>query len=118
MGTLEITQDAKTAGSKEISIIHIIGSLDAHTAPQLDETLSQLVQNKKFMLIIDFSRLDYISSAGMGLFVGWIDNIRNNGGDISMVHLKPNVLKVFQILGFNRIFKIFDSEKEALETFS
>ena len=118
MGMLEITQESKSLGSKEISIVNITGSLDAHTAPQLDEVLSKLVQNKKFMLVINFGRLDYISSAGMGLFVGWIDNVRNNGGDILMIDLKPNVLKVFQILGFNRIFKIFKSEKEALETFS
>lgn len=117
MGMLEIAQENKTSGSKEISIIRLTGSLDAHTAPQLDESLSKLIQNKKFMMVIDFSRLDYISSAGMGLFVGWIDNVRNNGGDISMANLKPNVLKVFQILGFNRIFKIFNNEKEALESF-
>lgn len=118
MGTLDITKEDKSLGDKEVSVVHIAGSLDAHTAPQLDEILSELVHNKKFMLIIDFKQLEYISSAGMGLFVGWIDNIRGQGGDMHMVHLKPNVMKVFQILGFNRIFKIFENEKDAFQEFS
>lgn len=42
MGMLEITQESKTLGSKEISVVNITGSLDAHTAPQLDEILSKL----------------------------------------------------------------------------
>lgn len=117
MGTLEISKEDKLSGQYDIAVIHISGSLDAHTAPQMDEVLSELVHNKRNKLLIDFNRLEYISSAGMGLFVGWIDPIRDQGGDMHMVHLKPNVMKVFQILGFDKIFKIFKNETEALDAF-
>jgi anti-anti-sigma regulatory factor len=53
----------------------------------------------------------------MGLFIGWIDNFRSNKGDIVMVALKQNVLKVFRILGFDKIFSIFETENDALAKF-
>ncbi|MFH1379625.1 MAG: STAS domain-containing protein [bacterium] len=117
MGTLDITKETKLSGPNEIAIINITGSLDAHTAPQMDEILSELVHNKKNKLLVNFIHLEYISSAGMGLFVGWIDTIRDQGGDIHMIQLKPNVMKVFQILGFDKIFKIFKNEKDAIDAF-
>jgi anti-sigma B factor antagonist len=117
MGTLDMSRESAISGNKEVHIIRLNGSLDAHTAPILDETIAKLIEEQKFFLVIDFNRLDYISSAGMGLFVGWIDTVRNKGGDIHMVRLKPNVLKVFQILGFNKIFKLYENEKQALEEF-
>ena len=106
MSSLQVQQKKVSQNNRDIVILELQGSLDAHTAPQLDEIISSVSASGSFRLIINFSKLEYISSAGMGLFVGWIDNFRTNGGDIMMASLKHNVLRVFKILGFDKIFAI------------
>lgn len=117
MSTLEIQRRKVSQGGADVVILDLQGSLDAHTAPKLDEILTELSESGSYRLIISFSKLDYISSAGMGLFVGWIDNFRTNGGDILMISLKQNVLRVFKILGFDKIFGIHEDEGKAIIKF-
>ncbi len=66
----------------EVNIIDLKGYLDAHTAPKLEEAIANLIQNNKYKIIVNFSDLKYISSAGLGVFMAFIENVRNNGGDI------------------------------------
>ncbi|MFH1282460.1 MAG: STAS domain-containing protein [bacterium] len=118
MSTLMIQQRKVMQNNKDVIILDLQGSLDAHSAPQLDSIISLLANNNSYNLVINFAKLDYISSAGMGLLVGWIDSFRSNNGDILIASLKQNVLKVFKILGFNKIFNIFDNETQALAKFN
>ena len=66
---------------------------------------------------MDLSQLEYISSAGLGSFVGVLSELRSQGGDIFFIGLSPKMFKIFKVLGFTRIFKVFESEGEALKAF-
>jgi anti-sigma B factor antagonist len=114
MSSVSIQQKTVLQNDKEIVVLQLSGSLDAHSAPQLDQVISSLCDAGKYRLVINFSQLDYISSAGMGLFVGWIDTFRSHEGNMYMAALKPNVLKVFRILGFDKIFGIYQDEAGAI----
>ena len=101
----------------DISILYLKGYLDAQTAPDLETEFQKLVDAKKYNIIVNFQDLSYISSAGLGVFMGFIEDIRKNGGDIKLSDMKPKIYRVFDLLGFPTLYDILDEEARALEKF-
>ncbi len=92
------TFEVKRLDDDEISILHLKGFLDAHTAPVFEEDLQKLFDQKRFKVIVNLSELNYISSAGLGVFMGFIEDVRNNEGDIrlcSMMKIFYTTLRAF-----------------------
>ncbi|HED11710.1 MAG TPA: anti-sigma factor antagonist [Caldithrix abyssi] len=102
----------------EVSILHLKGFLDAHTAPQFEKALHELVKENRVRIIVSMTDLDYISSAGLGVFMGFIEEIREKGGDIKLSSMSEKVYKVFDLLGFPSLYEIFDDESGALARFN
>ncbi len=100
-----------------VSILYIKGYLDAHTAQTLEQEFQQLMDEKKYNIVVNFKDLNYISSAGLGVFMGFIEDIRKNGGDIKLTNMKPKIYRVFDLLGFPTLYDILDEEKVAVEKF-
>ncbi len=102
----------------KVVILNIKGYLDAHTAPMLENELQQLVDAGKYNILVNFSELLYISSAGLGVFMGFIENIRNNEGDIKLSDMNSKIYRVFDLLGFPTLYDIVEEEQEALKKFN
>lgn len=98
-------------------VIDLHGELDAHTASQLEETLQQLINNKKANIIVNFHKLDYIASAGLGVFMAYIEDVRSIGGDIKLTNMNSKVYNVFDLLGFPTLYDILDDEEKAIKKF-
>ncbi len=107
----------KRDDSDHYSVLRIGGFLDAHTAPQLEDAIQKLIDEERYNIIIDFKELNYISSAGLGVFMGFIENIRNNGGDIKMCGMNQKIYRVFDLLGFPSLYDIVNDEEKAVEKF-
>lgn len=113
MSTFEIRKRSKSG----IVILDIYGELDAHTAPNLEKELQKLIDEKSINIVVNGATLDYISSAGLGVFMAYIEDIRSQNGDIKIANLKPKVFNVFDLLGFPTLYDILDTEDEALTRF-
>lgn len=100
------------------TVLTVRGELDAHTAPELESAIKKCVDEGKIHLIVNGNGLDYISSAGLGVFMAYIEEIRALNGDIKICALKPKVFSVFDLLGFPRIYHIVKTEEEALSLFN
>lgn len=100
------------------SVIELSGYLDAHTAPQLEQAFSDLISNNKFNIVVNFEKLKYISSAGLGVFMAFIEDIRSKDGDIKLAAMQPNVFNIFDLLGFPMLYEIFSNEDEAINKFN
>lgn len=109
--------DIRTRTKSDVVILEIHGELDAHTAPGLEIELQKLIDEKFVKIIVDGSSLEYISSAGLGVFMAYIEDIRSKNGDIKITGLKPKVFNVFDLLGFPTLYDILDSEEEAYNIF-
>ncbi len=107
----------KRDDSEKYTVLRIGGFLDAHTAPQLEQAIQKLIDEERYNIIIDFHDLNYISSAGLGVFMGFIEHIRNNDGDIKMCGMNAKIYRVFDLLGFPSLYDIVDEEQEAIEKF-
>ena len=98
----------------DVSVINLSGYLDAHTAPTLENNFTDLIDQNKFKIVVNFNDLAYISSAGLGVFMAYIENIRNNNGDIKLTNMNEKVFNIFDLLGFPLLYEIFKTEEEAV----
>jgi anti-sigma B factor antagonist len=102
----------------DINIIDLKGYLDAHTAPTLENNFTELIKENKFKIIVNFEDLAYISSAGLGVFMAYIENIRDNKGDIKLTNMSDKVFNIFDLLGFPLLYEIYKKEDEAVKKFN
>ena len=102
----------------DISILSVNGFLDAHTAPRFENSIQEEFDSGRFRMIVDCAGLTYISSAGLGVFMSFIEDVREKDGDIKICALTEPVYQVFDILGFPALFDIVPDRQTAVEKFS
>ena len=100
-----------------VCVLDIKGELDAHTASELEAAFQKCLEEAHTRIIVQGADLQYISSAGLGVFMAYIEEIRDQGGDIKIAALQPRVYNVFDLLGFPVLFDITSTEAEAVEKF-
>lgn len=81
-------------------IFYIEGHLDTSTAPELESALNEVLDGKRTELILDFSKLDYISSAGLRVLLGAQKKTNEVVGSLTIKHVNPTVMEVFNLTGF------------------
>jgi anti-sigma B factor antagonist len=102
----------------DVSILALDGYLDAHTAPQFENVIQEEFDAGRIRILVDCAGLTYISSAGLGVFMSFIEDIREAGGDIKLCGMTPTVYQVFEILGFPELFQILPDRVAGLQQFS
>ncbi len=107
-----------TRDSGKAVVMELQGFLDAHTAPDLEKTFSELMASGKYNIVVNFNGLNYISSAGLGVFMAYIDEVRSNHGDIKLAGMQQKVFNVFDLLGFPFLYEIYKDQDEALKKFN
>jgi len=101
----------------DVSVINLKGFLDAHTAPTLENNFTQLIESNKYKIVVNFEDLAYISSAGLGVFMAYIESVRENKGDIKLTNMSDKVYNIFDLLGFPLLYEIYKKEEEAVQKF-
>jgi len=101
----------------EVSVLYLEGFLDAHTATELEDQMQALLNDSRFRILVNFEKLNYISSAGLGVFMGFIEQVREHDGDIKMCCMPPKIYRVFDLLGFPTLYDIVDMEEQGIERF-
>ena len=101
-----------------VDILDLKGYLDAHTTPDLEKAFTQLSEKKKYRILVNCRELTYISSAGLGVFMAYIEDVRKNNGDIKLSNMTSKVYNIFDLLGFPLLYDIVKDENEAIAKFS
>jgi len=115
----EIKISLDTAGSEnEISVVRVDGVIDTITASELEKVMNKLLEQARYNIIIDLGGVDYISSAGWGIFISNIREIRHNRGDLKLARMIPNVREIYELLEFDTILQAYDSMEKAKLEFS
>lgn len=105
------------SGKGGVSVLKVRGYLDTTTAIELENALFGLVQNGEYKIVVDLSGVDYISSAGWGIFIGEIKEIRHRGGDLKLSGMVGDVFEVFKLLEFHSILEAYETVEEAVSSF-
>ncbi len=100
-----------------IIVVAVDGKLDTGTATELEEHLDDLLANGKIKIILDFLDLDFIASTGLRVILSTGKKLKPLKGEIKICSLNDTVEDIFNMSGFNSIFKLFDSQENALQDF-
>ena len=109
---------SQSGPSGELSIIRVDGVVDTITASELENVLEKLIGQNRFKILVDLGGVEYISSAGWGIFISRIQEIRENDGDIRLVNMIPNVYEIYELLEFENIIPAFDTLEQGKKSFN
>lgn len=113
----DLTTTVDTADGLQVHIVQIQGYLDSSTFQELQDHLQSLIDQGVCRLIVDFEQLNYISSAGLGVMMGMMQEVRRHDGDLKIVRLSEKIRNLFEMLGFSRMILIYDDLEEAKQAF-
>jgi anti-sigma B factor antagonist len=103
--------------NRGVSVLRVSGYVDTTTSPDLERRLQALLREKRFHIVVDLTGVEYISSAGWGIFISEIREIREQGGDLKLAGMIPDVREVFDLLEFENILKAYADTETAVGSF-
>lgn len=89
------------------------GGLNADTSTSFVNQLGVLIENGVQKIIVDCSRLEYISSYGIGVLIRVHKKLAERGGDVKIAAAKGTVLKILEVTRINRILDIYSDVSQA-----
>ena len=101
----------------DVLFLRISGRLDSLSSPLAEKKVLELIQKGNIKLVIDFSGVTYLSSAGMRMLLAAAKEIRRSAGRFAVCSSPSNVLDILKMSGFDHVLELFDSEEEALRHF-
>lgn len=105
----ELSQD-----SVPVHCLVLQGYIDAYTVLEFEGAVEEVTKAGGKYLIFDLSAVNYVSSAGLGAMMAIARKLAQRGGDMVLLRPMPKVQVILEGLGFTKIFKIADTQDEAL----
>jgi anti-sigma B factor antagonist len=103
----------KTAGG--VCVVELSGEIDVFASPSVKATLLDLIKDGYRLLAIDFARVAYIDSTGLGALIAALKKAREQGGSVAIVCTNQQIRRIFEITGLAKAFAMFDSVGQAVE---
>lgn len=92
--------------------------LDEASIQELGSELFQLVeQENRGKLLLNFSKVDFLSSAALGKLITLDKKVKSRSGKLKLSNIRPEIYEVFAITKLNKLFDIKDDEADALKAF-
>jgi len=109
---MDVSVTSRALGDR--NVIDVAGEIDVYTAPALRQRLAALLDEGRADLVVDFSRVTFMDSTGLGVLVGALKRVRGLDGRLVLVIGQDRVLKVFRITGLTQLFTIAATLDDAL----
>ena len=103
-----------TIAQEDYHLIQVNGEIDASSSIELDTALKEASENTG-KILIDLEHLEYISSAGLGVFISYLEQLKQQNIQLIIFGLKEKVLEVFEILGLQHLMNIKENKEEAIK---
>ncbi len=100
-----------------ITIFNLEGRVDSEGAVDLDLALQTATAEGHYRLVLEMSQVRYINSAGLRTLADVLTQAQAQEGDLKLVDLNPKVKRVFQIIGFDKFFSVYETIDEAVADF-
>jgi anti-sigma B factor antagonist len=97
-------------------VIALSGEVDLYTAPEFKQQLLEVIGQGAEHVVVDFTETTFIDSTTLGVLVGGVKRLRPEGGRLSLVCSDRNITKIFEITGLNKVFPIYGTRSEALDS--
>ena len=91
----------------EVLTVYLEGELDHHAAKTVRAEIDEAVEfNMPKLLILDFDRVTFMDSSGIGLVMGRYKNLKKSGSTLNLTNLPSNIYKVMKLAGIEKLAKI------------
>jgi len=107
----------KRISEDNYELIILDGRIDQDASEELESVLQECLHNKKTNICIDMINVKHICSSALGVLVAIKRKIKDNQGEIKLVVVNDNLLKLFETTMLNKVFEIFESQRECIATF-
>jgi anti-sigma B factor antagonist len=98
-----------------VAVLHVAGELDLYTSPKLKAALDEVAAAGHARLIVNLLEAAYLDSTALAILTAALEETRRAGGNLGLVFVRPQMVRLFTITGLNEVFAIFPTEAEALE---
>ena len=104
-----------TEKSGDIPVLVPMGRIDGSTAAMFQDALLKLVDEGGGPIVVDFEKVDYISSAGLRALLLVAKRLQANDGKLALCGMRDHIFEVFKISGFNEILAIHPTRQDAID---
>lgn len=112
-GVIELKEEKKG----EVLVVHIKGRLDAVSSPATEKKLFDSITGGQTKLLLDFSDVVYLSSAGMRMLLSLTKKLKTLSGKLIVCSITTNVMDVLKMSGFDHVLELAKTEEDALRRF-
>lgn len=105
----------ETRNESDVTIIKPVGRMDFNALSEFQSILNTKIQGGAKKILLDFSQLEYLSSAGIRALMDGMKQLEPNGGKLTFCSLNSQILELFEVVQLKKVFKIYNSEFEALD---
>lgn len=101
-----------------VLVVYLEGRLDVSIANQVEENLSELIDNGGYTkVLLNMKDVDYMSSSGFRACISTLRKLNSKGGALKICNIKPAVKRIFDVIELTSLFDIYETENEALASF-
>jgi anti-anti-sigma factor len=109
--------DIEHEGKDGVTVIYFFGKMDTGTSPEAEKYINQLIDDGEINILLNFEELDFISSTGLRVILATGKKLTGSNGKLTMCNPNITVNDVLNMSGFNRMFGVFETENEALQSY-
>lgn len=108
---LDITTEEAGAG---VAVVALAGEIDLYTCPEFKQELLRVIADGANLIVVDLTKTTFIDSTALGVIIRGVDRLKQRDGRLVVVCADPNIVKIFEVTGLNRVFSVYCSRDEAL----
>jgi anti-sigma B factor antagonist len=96
------------------AVIALTGEVDLYTCPEFKAELLRVIADGATLVAVDLAATTFIDSTALGVLLRGVERLRQKGGRLTVICVDPNITKIFEVTGLDRIFAIHTTRDEAL----
>ena len=101
----------------DVLVIDLSGRLDSNSSGDAGDRIMSIVQGQHKRVLLDLEKVDFVSSAGLRVFIRGAKFLQVNRGELKICNARNEVRNVLETSGFNSLIKTYDTEKDAISAF-
>lgn len=113
---MEADLDLKVSKVDDVPVVGLSGDVDAFTCQKLRGAILGLLKDGELNVVINLANVRYIDSSGLGTLVGGLARVSEREGDLAIAGANPQVQKVLNITGLNKVFRVYDDDTSAVRS--
>jgi anti-anti-sigma factor len=107
----------ETIAIESVTVVEMEGNLDTNTSVEAQDHVNGLMDDGAAKLLVDFTKVDFVSSAGLRVLLATAKKLGGIGGSLRICGLNEAVNEVFEISGFSTILEVFPTRDDAMQGF-